>query len=101
MSTKTTPDAVSGADDSRSSRGATADLCKCWCGASGTIETLFSDEPYGESCGGTGVIYCECGGDGLCVCHHHGELECDGCEDCLDDDGFEFGYEDECCEPLY
>ncbi len=58
----------------------------CWCGATGSFDEMFSDEPYGETCGGFGVIDCECGGDGTCVCHHHGELSCDGCADCRDDD---------------
>lgn len=30
------------------------------------------------------MLYCICGGD-FCVCHNHGEVECDGCEDCEDD----------------
>lgn len=75
-----------------------AAIIKCWCGAEGTFEELFDDEVYGQSCGGSGVLHCECGGD-QCVCHHHGEVECEGCEDCgeCDDDcdGFFYGYEDD------
>jgi len=53
----------------------------CWCGATGTASELFDDEVYSQSCGGSGYLDCECGGD-ICVCHHHGEIECAGCEDC-------------------
>lgn len=56
----------------------------CWCGATGTYDELFDDD-LEESCGGSGVLHCFCGGD-LCVCHHHGEAECHGCEDCETDD---------------
>jgi hypothetical protein len=35
---------------------------------------------YGR-CGGYGHISCICGGD-FCVCHNHGDVECDGCVDC-------------------
>lgn len=55
---------------------------ECWCGAKGTYEELC--DPLGlppGNCGGAGYKICECGGD-QCVCHHHGEVECDGCEDC-------------------
>lgn len=38
----------------------------------------------------TGMIQCECGGD-LCVCHHHGEYECPGCDECDGDDDNGFG----------
>ena len=55
----------------------------CWCGARGTADELFADDPYLDTCGGTGFLDCHCGGD-LCVCHHHGqEIECPGCEDCM------------------
>lgn len=54
---------------------------KCWCGAeAATYEELFSDL-IDNSCGGTGTLHCYCGGD-LCICHHHGETECQGCEEC-------------------
>ena len=47
-------------------------ILTCWC----------------ETCGGSGRRDCYCGGD-LCVCHLHGGIECDGCEDCdLDEDDF-------------
>jgi hypothetical protein len=60
----------------------------CWCGAKrGWCSTADLD----STCGGMGTLYCYCGGD-LCVCHNHGEVECDGCEDCEgdsdDDDDF-------------
>ena len=66
------------------------EIFTCWCGAEGTYEQLFDDAgiPPGP-CGGIGIKHCECGGD-QCVCHHHGEVQCDGCEDCDfdDDDGY-------------
>jgi hypothetical protein len=54
---------------------------RCWCGALGTYEELFDDSGLDDSCAGTGFVNCLCGGDS-CVCHHHGETECAGCEDC-------------------
>lgn len=57
----------------------------CWCGAVGTADELFGDDVYSQNCGGSGYLECECGGD-FCVCHHHGEVECEGCEDCDDTD---------------
>lgn len=47
-------------------------------------------------CGGTGVLDCRgCGGD-LCICTCGGETECDGCEDCNeDDDSLDGAYSDE------
>lgn len=62
----------------------------CWCGATGDIDDLFDDSGLEDTCGGTGSLNCFCGGD-FCVCHYHGETECDGCPDC--DDGY--GVEDE------
>jgi len=59
-------------------------VLECWCGARGTYNELFSDD-LDESCGGSGELNCYCGGD-FCVCHHHGSTECDGCEDCQDED---------------
>jgi len=56
------------------------DLIRCWCGAIGTYDEMFSDDLAG-GCGGMGVIDCRCGGD-LCVCHNHGEIQCCGCDDC-------------------
>jgi hypothetical protein len=38
-----------------------------------------------EGCGGSGYYVCYCGGD-LCVCENYGEIECDGCDDCLRDE---------------
>ena len=64
-------------------------IFQCWCGASGTYEQLFDDSGLDDTCGGLGSLHCHCGGD-LCVCHHHGEVECPGCEDCdIDDSGDE------------
>lgn len=50
----------------------------CWCGEK---NPAYSDDGLESGCGGTGVRQCFCGGD-QCVCHYHGEVECDGCEDC-------------------
>lgn len=57
------------------------DIIRCWCGAQGTYDELFDDAGLERGCSGTGMIHCDCGGD-FCVCHHHGEAECPGCEDC-------------------
>lgn len=59
------------------------ELITCWCGAKGTYDELF--EKVSDRCGGSGVVDCYCGGD-LCVCHNHGEVDCDGCPDCESDD---------------
>lgn len=68
---------------------------KCWCGEK---NAHFSDEPHRSGgCGGTGTLHCYCGGD-QCVCHNHGEVECDGCEDCDVGDGFEDDYDDDYAE---
>lgn len=73
-------------------------IINCWCGATGYYEDLFDEDLYDESCGGGGVLYCFCGGD-LCVCHHHGETECPGCDDCdrneCGDDHDDYRYPDE------
>ncbi len=55
----------------------------CWCGARGKYAELFDDDCLDQTCAGTGSLNCYCGGD-FCVCHHHGETECPGCEDCWD-----------------
>lgn len=60
-------------------------IITCWCGAKGTYDELFDDSDAEGGCGGLGVIQCQCGGD-ICVCHHHGEYECPGC-----DDGWDYG----------
>lgn len=63
---------------------------RCWCGAVGEFDDLFDADVYEQTCGGTGMLQCECGGD-ICVCHHHGEVECPGCDECCDsddDDGY-------------
>ena len=52
---------------------------KCWCGA----KRGWFSVSYLRGCGGQGIRYCLCGGD-LCVCHNHGEIECDGCAECED-----------------
>lgn len=64
-------------------------LIKCWCGAVGTHEEMFSP-CLGDSCGGTGSVDCFCGGD-QCVCHNHGETDCPGCPDCEHNDGYDYG----------
>lgn len=66
------------------------EIITCWCGASGVYEDLFDDDGTDSFCGGGGTLNCYCGGD-FCVCHHHGETECPGCDDCGRDrdDGFE------------
>lgn len=88
------PDAVPSVDDVVTEASELDEgLIRCWCGAVGTVSELFDSEVYEQSCGGSGYLYCECGGD-FCVCHHHGEVECDGCEDCsFDDDDYDDGYE--------
>ena len=66
------------------------EIITCWCGAQGTFDELFSDEPYDDTCGGTRHLECRCGGD-QCVCHHHGqEIECPGCEDCDGEDDYDY-----------
>ena len=69
-------------------------LMKCWCGAEGTYEELFSTVDVGEGCGGTGTINCYCGGD-QCVCHNHGSTDCPGCDDCDADDWQDDEFEDD------
>lgn len=53
---------------------------KCWCGTRNPYFATVRDG-LDRSCDGTGTLYCLCGGD-QCVCHWHGEVECDGCDDC-------------------
>ncbi len=53
-------------------------LAPCWCGEKAPA---YQHQFLDETCGGTGALYCYCGGD-QCVCHFHGETQCDGCEDC-------------------
>lgn len=67
-------------------------IIECWCGARGTYSELFADNFEDDGCGGSGVLYCHCGGD-QCVCHHHGEVECPGCEEC--EGGDDMFYEDD------
>ena len=57
------------------------DPVRCWCGVKGDPDDMFADD-LDATCGGMGVLHCYCGGD-QCVCHNHGEVECDGCEDCV------------------
>lgn len=67
------------------------DLFRCHCGFIGKMEEMFDESIYEQGCGGSGILHCECGGD-ICVCHHHGEIPCIGCDDCEadeDDEGFE------------
>ena len=70
------------------------DIIKCWCGAEGTYDELFDDSGLEDGCGGSGTLHCTCGGD-QCVCHHHGETDCGGCDDCEFDDGFDLDWDDE------
>jgi len=74
-------------DDTDINLDADDEIYTCWCGAKGTYDELFSDD-LEDGCGGTGVLNCYCGGD-MCVCHHHGERECCGCEDCDEDDDYD------------
>ncbi len=60
---------------------------QCWCGAKGTFDQLFDHQYLDSPCNGSGVIYCYCGGD-CCVCHLHGETDCEGCDDCEDNEYF-------------
>ena len=53
---------------------------RCWCG---TRNPYFA--PLPERCGGYKHISCLCGGD-FCVCHNHGDVDCDGCVDCEPDE---------------
>lgn len=52
----------------------------CWCGEKHPYYA-----PIPTKCEGYGHYECMCGGD-FCVCHNHGEVECDGCPDCEGDD---------------
>lgn len=62
----------------------------CWCGEENPEYAATGPFGLDRTCGGSGALYCNCGGD-LCVCHWHGEAECDGCEDCHPD----FQWDDE------
>lgn len=72
-------------------------MTACWCGEK---NPAFSNDGLESGCGGTGTLHCYCGGD-QCVCHNHGEVDCDGCEDCeerddsYDDDPADVGPEPE------
>ena len=66
----------------------------CWCGAVGCFEEMFDFTDSDDGCGGAGYIQCQCGGD-QCVCHHHGEYECPGCEDCEGERDEFYGDDDE------
>lgn len=63
-------------------------IIECWCGARGTFDELFDTSGLAAHCGGSGTLYCDCGGD-FCVCHFHGSTDCDGCVDCLHDEGWD------------
>jgi len=69
----------------------TEEQITCWCGAVGTYDELFDDSVFDDCCGGLQTLHCECGGDGLCVCHHHGEVECPGCEECEGNEDYDDG----------
>lgn len=63
---------------------------RCWCG---TSNAYFA--PVYRLCSGTGTLDCLCGGD-FCVCHNHGEVDCDGCVNCEEpDDFYEYDPQDE------
>jgi hypothetical protein len=64
-------------------------IITCWCGVKGTYDQLFDDSFLESFCGGTGEVSCYCGGD-LCVCHNHGSVECPGCPDCEQEDGYDY-----------
>lgn len=70
------------------------EVIRCWCGVRGTYDELFDDAALEDGCGGTGHLTCYCGGD-FCVCHHHGETERPGCEDCEPDGSWDFDGFDE------
>lgn len=73
--------------DDRSDADDDDDMVTCWCGATGRVADLFDQDAFRRTCGGIRTLYCRCGGD-QCMCHHHGEVECPGCDDCeCDDDG--------------
>lgn len=76
------------------------DIITCWCGAQGTYDELFDESGIDHSCAGTGYLQCFCGGD-FCVCHHHGETECPGCDDCDfgDDDDDDYDLDERDYEP--
>ena len=68
-------------------------MTRCWCG---TRNPYFA--PLPGRCGGYGHTSCLCGGD-FCVCHNHGDVDCDGCADCEpeeDDDVLDY---DKALEP--
>lgn len=77
--------------------GGDEEIITCWCGERGTYDELFDESGLADGCGGSGTIDCHCGGD-FCVCHHHGSVECDGCEDCYAgrDDGDDYDSDDYC-----
>jgi hypothetical protein len=50
----------------------------CWCGAT---NPHYDESAYFGGCDGYGYRTCNCAGDS-CACHHHGEVECPGCDDC-------------------
>lgn len=55
------------------------------CPACGMGPAWFSVADLDHACGGSGTLACYCGGD-ACQCHNHGEVECDGCEECGTDE---------------
>lgn len=57
------------------------EVIRCWCGDAGRYDELFDDAVYDQTCGGSGYLECECAGD-FCACHHHGTVECPGCDEC-------------------
>lgn len=49
----------------------------CWCGE----KNPHRERVVADGCNGLGTLLCLCGGD-FCICHHHGEVECPGCDAC-------------------
>lgn len=81
-------------DDPEEAEPGLDDEVTCWCGASGPYRELFDQAVFQDTCGGLCVLYCLCGGD-HCVCHHHGQVDCPGCEDCQrEDDWDDHDYDD-------
>lgn len=62
----------------------------CFCGET---NPMYLEEGLDETCGGGGMLRCRCGGD-QCVCHHHGEIECPGCDDCDEPVDTDTGWDD-------
>ena len=65
---------------------------RCWCGVR---NPYYGYDFLDDRCGGLGTLSCYCGGD-QCICHFHGQVDCDGCADCEDEAlGLGYGLETE------